>query len=239
MSLGKLLSENSHLLLTENNRVRCEITGHEMPAEYSTVEGYLKNSRKLKKMREWYTHDYSKYLPYIVEHKKDMKKLFCRLTKMKLNRIPDEVENHWNGKKFQRLKKEYDEKISQRKRKRTSNDVDGDHAEPDEEDESLRYFENLLEEEASDSDREVEHSDEERGNDSSERDSMTDLIGSDHEGDEEVILRKARPASSKKREKGVAKKRNSNGQDSVRSTKLIKSGGKRSLRKPLSSKNYP
>ena len=247
MSLASLLNDNTHLTLTENNRVRCQITGHEMPAEYNAVEGYLKNSRKLKKMKEWYTHDYSKYLPYIVEHKKDSKKLFCRLTKTKLNRIPDEVEKHWKGKRFQRLKKEYDEKISQRKRKRSSNEVEGDPDGVDEEDESLRYLEDLLGNEAFDSDQgsdNEEELDEDVEEDSSDKDSMTDLIGSDHENDDDFILRRVKPALSKKRAKESKNGRHSDGTDkrsgethsAERPSKLIKSGGKKPLRKAISSK---
>ena len=38
-----------------------------------------------------YAADFSSYLPYIVPHKRDSKRLFCRLTQKKLNKIPREV----------------------------------------------------------------------------------------------------------------------------------------------------
>ena len=211
-----------------------------MPAEYSIVEAYLKNSLKLKKMKEWYTHDYSKYLPYIVEHKRDTKKLFCRLTKKKLNRIPDEVEKHSKGKKFQRLKKEYDEKIAQRKSRNLSNDVKVEAFDGDEEDESLRYFETLLADEASASDQGSNDGEEEEEEGESDKDSMTDLIGSDHENDEEFILRKFKPSSSKKSAGGNQKNSNriagSSNPSAPESSNEIKTGRKKSLRKPLLSK---
>lgn len=80
MSLAALLSSNGNLTLTANNRVKCSITNHEMTANFTAVQQYLQ-SKALKKAREWYSMDFSKYLPYIVEHKRDAKKLFCRLTK--------------------------------------------------------------------------------------------------------------------------------------------------------------
>lgn len=108
MSLAPLLDANKHLSLTANNKIKCSITGHEMPANYKVVNDYLQ-SKKLLKAKEWYAVDYSKYLPYIIPHKRDPKKLFCKLTTQKLNKIPHEIEKHIAGKKFQRLKKEFEE----------------------------------------------------------------------------------------------------------------------------------
>jgi hypothetical protein len=71
-----------------------------------------------------YSADFSSYLPYIVPHKRDGKRLFCRLTQKKLNKIPREVreelesittadvhaltlwqvEAHWQSKSVQRLR---------------------------------------------------------------------------------------------------------------------------------------
>ena len=41
--------------------------------------------------RQWYSADFSKYEPYIRADRKDPLKLFCRLTRQQLNRIPEEV----------------------------------------------------------------------------------------------------------------------------------------------------
>lgn len=55
------------------------------------------------KKASWYAADYSKYLPHIVPHKKDPKKLlYCTVTRRTLNKIPNQVEKHVNGHKFKR-----------------------------------------------------------------------------------------------------------------------------------------
>lgn len=105
MSLATFLNDHKDILsLTANNRVKCTVTGHEMPPSLEIVEKYVKSRRKLwQKQKEWYSHDFSVYLPHIVPHKSDPnKKLFCNLTRTILNKIPDEVERHVKGKKYQR-----------------------------------------------------------------------------------------------------------------------------------------
>ena len=58
-------------------------------------------------VKGWYDDEkFKKYEPYIVANKKNKKKLFCTLTRISLNKIPEEVEKHVAGKKFQRLRKE-------------------------------------------------------------------------------------------------------------------------------------
>jgi len=48
-------------------------------------------------------------LPHIVPHIIKPKKLYCKLTKITINKIPKEVKRHVEGKRFMRLKKEFDE----------------------------------------------------------------------------------------------------------------------------------
>jgi hypothetical protein len=84
-------------------RVRCSLTNHEMVPTKQAIETHLK-SKKFLKAKEWYCYDYSKYEPYIVAHRRKPKCLYCNVTNTVLNRIPAEVERHFNGKKFQRLK---------------------------------------------------------------------------------------------------------------------------------------
>ena len=52
-SVAKILSENKFLLLTANNRIKCDITGHEMPVRLDVIQTHLK-SKKLQKAKEWY-----------------------------------------------------------------------------------------------------------------------------------------------------------------------------------------
>ena len=115
-SLADLIAKNPNLSLTENNRIKCSITNHELAPQAVTVLAYL-NGPKFKKAKEWYTFDYSEFLPHIVEDKKNPRKLFCKLSRQPLNKIPHEVTKHVNGKKFKRLLEEYlvkkNKKISQ------------------------------------------------------------------------------------------------------------------------------
>lgn len=100
-TLGQLLGENKFLKLQTNNKILCDVTGHEMSARADVVQAYI-SGKKFKKELEWYRYDYSEFLPYIVEDKRNNKKLFCKLTKQTLNRIPEEVRKHMQGKRFKR-----------------------------------------------------------------------------------------------------------------------------------------
>lgn len=103
MSLADILAVCKHLSITPNNRIKCSYTDHEMPARADIVQQYL-NSKAFKKAKEWYSFDYTQFLPYIVEDSKNPKQLYCKLTKKSLNKIPDEVDRHSKGKKFQRFR---------------------------------------------------------------------------------------------------------------------------------------
>jgi len=65
------------------------------------------------------------FLPYIVPDKRDNKKLHCKLTQRTLNKIPNEIKKHIQGKKFLRLKKEYEDRKNN-KNKSTNDDDERD-----------------------------------------------------------------------------------------------------------------
>jgi hypothetical protein len=88
LSLSKLLDENKNLSLSPLNKIVCQFTGHEMPPNATIVHQYIQSKRFLK-AKGWYSQDYSMYLPHIVPHKFDKKKLYCNLTKISLNKIPE------------------------------------------------------------------------------------------------------------------------------------------------------
>ena len=122
-SLASLLSANSHLSLTPQNKIKCSISGHEMPPRADIVRQYL-SSNALKKSRELKSFDISAYLPHIVPAKDDPNKLFCKLTKQSLNRVPEKVLNHVNGKRFKRLKAEAEALSKAGWKKKSSEDAD-------------------------------------------------------------------------------------------------------------------
>ena len=108
------MANHEHLTFIRNGeKVRCTLTKHDVVADLEAVKKHLKSKSYKKAM--WYAHDYSKYEPYIVAHKRDSKKLYCTMTKMTLNKIPDQIEKHYNGKKFKRRRKEFEEKQKEKK----------------------------------------------------------------------------------------------------------------------------
>jgi hypothetical protein len=100
-SVAQLLQSNPNLQLLSTNRIKCNLTNHEMPPDAKAIVTYLEG-QKYKKALQWYSQDYSKYEPYIIQHKDDYNKLFCTITRTVLSKIPEKVEKHFNGKKFQR-----------------------------------------------------------------------------------------------------------------------------------------
>jgi len=77
-------------------RIQCVYTKHEMPANIYILKMHL-SGKKFKMAKECYSMDYTKYEPHIVPHKSNNKKLFCKVTKLEINKIPAQVENHVNG----------------------------------------------------------------------------------------------------------------------------------------------
>ena len=71
------------------------------------------NGSKYKKAKDWYSCDITKYEPYIVQHRSDSRKCYCKLTGYVLNRIEEQLQRHVAGKKFLRLKRIAEEKMKQ------------------------------------------------------------------------------------------------------------------------------
>jgi hypothetical protein len=134
-SLAIILSEHPELKLLANNRIKCDVTGHELPPNAAAVVAHI-NGKKYKKALEWYNQDYSKYLPYIVAHRSDPTKLFCNVTKQEINKIPTQVQKHVSGKRYQRLKDEFDS-LQQRKQKKSS---DKSHEKESDEEEETDFW---------------------------------------------------------------------------------------------------
>ncbi len=72
-----------------------------MSARADVVYHYV-NGKKFKKDTQWYSYDFTQFLPYIVPDKGSEKHFRCLLTQQKLNKIPEEIKKHMNGKKFLR-----------------------------------------------------------------------------------------------------------------------------------------
>lgn len=83
------------------------VTGHEIKATKDNLLIYLNTKDFTKGEEKWYDDSlFEKYLPNIVPHLKNSKKLVCRITKKHLNKIPSQVEKHINGKAYKKKLKE-------------------------------------------------------------------------------------------------------------------------------------
>jgi len=114
-----LASRSAELeLLASGAKVRCKLTGHEIPAILEKVVEYLNSKKYLKakagtKTKEDF--DVSKYEPHIVQHSSDSKILYCTLTKQRLAKVTSVVEKHVNGRRFKEALKQHAEEAAKPK----------------------------------------------------------------------------------------------------------------------------
>ncbi|VDM40666.1 unnamed protein product [Toxocara canis] len=82
----------------ERNKLRCNITGHELPTRADQLDEYTKTKKFI---RAWRIHKimekYSEYFDDIGENKYG-----CKLTMRIVAKDPDDLERHIAGKKFNR-----------------------------------------------------------------------------------------------------------------------------------------
>ena len=95
-----LQTHKADFKLTPTNKVRSRITGHEMSVSLDVILAYF-HSKKYQKAVEWHAFDVDKY-DYIIPHKSDKNKMWCQLTNQPLNKIPEQIVKHVQGKKFVR-----------------------------------------------------------------------------------------------------------------------------------------
>ncbi|CAM9970540.1 unnamed protein product, partial [Hapterophycus canaliculatus] len=132
----ELVKQHDFLSIGLGGKIHCALTKRDLPLSTIAVQQHL-NSKKLKKEREWYNADFTKYEPLIVAHKTNPKLLFCNLTRIELNRIPKEVEAHVNGKRFRNRKAEMEGlKQAQRQPMMAESEEEEEEEEEDEEDEA-------------------------------------------------------------------------------------------------------
>lgn len=103
MSTAKTVAEflqlyKDEFVLTPTNKVKSKITGHELSVSISVINSYF-NSKKYKMATEWHAFGVEKY-DYIIPHKSDKARMWCQLTNQPLNKIPEQILKHIQGKKF-------------------------------------------------------------------------------------------------------------------------------------------
>ncbi|NXH09779.1 SURF2 protein, partial [Bucco capensis] len=103
------LQQHPLLSLAESGKVRCRLTGHEMPCRLSELQAYTngkKYQRLIKTVRDF---DYGNFEPHIVPSTKNLHQLFCKLTLRHINKFPEHVLHHVQGKRYQKALKRYEQ----------------------------------------------------------------------------------------------------------------------------------
>ncbi|MGH0156693.1 UNVERIFIED_CONTAM: hypothetical protein FKN15_031996 [Acipenser sinensis] len=107
------LQEYPCLQPTAGNKVRCILSGHEIPCRLSELRAYV-GGKKYKCLSAGGSNfNYSQYEPHVVASTKEPNRLFCKLTLRHINRIPQHVLLHVSGKRYQRALKTYEECVRQ------------------------------------------------------------------------------------------------------------------------------
>jgi hypothetical protein len=171
---ASFIEAHADLDMMESGKCRCKLTGHEMVPHKAVVEAHL-NGKKYTKARAQEVikkYDFAQHQPHIVENKRDQRKLFCHRTKLHLNKVPEEVQTHVQGRRFRARLQEWEEKQVRRAAKaaRTQQKADDRAARKaaitagsdNEEDPVLAQFASFnseSEDDISSSDEEVPHAD--------------------------------------------------------------------------------
>ncbi len=89
--------------IAETGRIRCLVTGHEMPRSLIGVKTHFLGRKFRSKVDQWKPgFDFAQFEPHIVEERSNPRHfLFCRLTRCTLPRLAAAVEAHVAGRRFQ------------------------------------------------------------------------------------------------------------------------------------------
>uniref|UniRef100_A0A8C5K6D8 Surfeit gene 2 n=1 Tax=Jaculus jaculus TaxID=51337 RepID=A0A8C5K6D8_JACJA len=96
-------------LLPDTNRVRCSLTGHELPCRLPELQLYTRGKKYQRLVRASPAFDYAEFEPHILPSTKHPHQLFCKLTLRHINKSPEHVLRHTQGKRFQRALRKYEE----------------------------------------------------------------------------------------------------------------------------------
>lgn len=107
--IRSFLRQHPTLGLVEGNKVRCRLTGHELPCRLPELQIYTSGKKYLRLIRTTKIFDYSEFEPHIVPSTKNPHQLFCKLTLRHINKVPEHVLRHVQGRRYQRALKRYEE----------------------------------------------------------------------------------------------------------------------------------
>ncbi|KAI4886466.1 hypothetical protein NFI96_011905 [Prochilodus magdalenae] len=110
--LRDFLQNQPFLELTEDKKIKCTLNGHELPCRLVELQRFT-SGNKFKKLCANAEFNYSQYEPHLVPSTKEPNHLFCKLTLRHLNRMPQHVLRHVNGKRFKKALAQYEECVKQ------------------------------------------------------------------------------------------------------------------------------
>ncbi|XP_067662778.1 surfeit locus protein 2-like [Haliotis asinina] len=85
----------------DSNKIKCTLSGHEMPCKPDIVSGYV-NGKKFIKLYKDKEYNYDRLKPHLVPSTKKHHEhqLFCLLTFTHINKTPTAVDRHLKGRKY-------------------------------------------------------------------------------------------------------------------------------------------
>ncbi|XP_066111921.1 surfeit locus protein 2 isoform X2 [Saccopteryx bilineata] len=90
-------------------KVRCALTGHELPCRLPELQVYTSGKKYRRLVRADPEFDYASFEPHIVPSTKNPHQLFCKLTLRHINKSPEHVLRHTRGRRYQKALHKYEE----------------------------------------------------------------------------------------------------------------------------------
>ncbi|XP_022325523.2 surfeit locus protein 2-like isoform X2 [Crassostrea virginica] len=111
--LKKLLKQYPNFeVMNDKPRVKCSLSGHEMPCQVEAIQNYVKGKKFQKLLaKNQFTCSYEKYKEHIVPSNKKGRQhqLFCLLTLRHINNNPDHIKRHVEGRRFKKALARWEE----------------------------------------------------------------------------------------------------------------------------------
>ncbi|KAM5328803.1 surfeit locus protein 2 isoform 2-T2 [Glossophaga mutica] len=90
-------------------KVRCALTGHELPCRLPELRVYTSGRKYRRLARASPAFDYAAFEPHVVPSTKNPRQLFCKLTLRHINKSPEHVLRHTQGRRYRTALRKYDE----------------------------------------------------------------------------------------------------------------------------------
>jgi hypothetical protein len=101
--LSQHVPRECYEIVTESDRIRCLVTGHEMARSVQAIKSHFEGRKFKAKAGKWKpAFNFAQYEPHIVEDRSNPKHfLYCRITRSTIPRLAGSVEAHVNGRRYQ------------------------------------------------------------------------------------------------------------------------------------------